>query len=413
MDLLHIMERLLESEIIMIKLSQIQYFPNQVKYFLVEEKEHGYRVDCVSESKLSEKYNQIKDKDGLNFKIIDGSVHTANTVLTMSNMSGQLEDFCIELEENPLTVWAVLAKLKELEAEFVLDDIYIPITHARFSLSTPTISIGGYTSKGYRAVSFWSLDPIQAQPTSRFRFPLERLNDLADSGIMELGDVTLAQDSFYFDIPISRLPISRFVDEIMATFTICPAITCEHVFLYHLTQEILIGLECAFKLMSKRNGTLKEYKSSSGYYPDTKLYSKNLKIICDFSKPTIQRFNKVIFDKESDYHYQGLILAEDKLSYLSERVFKGSTPTFIKMFYDGFNLVYKKDPCASFEHEYFQYTAMARSLMFDQALRWFEQKIQILESNASSVSGTAYNVPEGTITFDYVITTRLGGNIFE
>lgn len=165
--------------------------------------------------------------------------------------------------------------------------------------------------------------------------------------------------------------------------------------------------------MRKRNETFETIKPSSpGYYPDTKLYEKNLKIICDFAKPTIQKFNKLIFDPESDYHYQGLILAEDKLEFLTERVFKNCSPTFVKLFYDGFSLVYKEDYRDSFEHEYRQYSYLARNMMFSHAIRWFQQKIQILESNASSVAGTAFDVSDGSITFEYILTNRLGGLLF-
>lgn len=396
------------------KLTQVQYYADKVKYFLIDQQDGFTHIRCVPLETLRSTWEE-SDKESLNFSFDNGALHYPNTVIKTSLSSQALRDFDILVPRTRNNLWSVLDILSKTSAKIeVCPGLLVPVTAIRFSLSTPSIVVGGYLGDDYYTRTIWSYDPEQASDTVDVHLTEQDMQQLLEFGIsIPKPDKTDDPDLPYcLKMKLSSFPIIPYTESIFALLALCADDMCTSIVDSDVAQSALDGLNCAYRLLREINGVTAQVKSKFTPRDTDKIYSKNVKIIRDFNKPSVYTFNKTVFDPSSSYYLRKLQdPAVDPDDFIRRFIFSDRNPLFVDAFMLGFNLIYAHGIMIP-EHEYRLYARQLREQIFASSLQWFSTKIQILDLDATSFASTVYSMKAGTIELQY-LTHRIGGPLYD
>ncbi len=400
----------------MVKLAQIQFSSNG-KWYLVVSRDYETRhwtISCMSIEHLFNCWNSLASaqKETANFMFGENtdSLQISNTVLTVETVQAGRE-FTLEFDDNRGTIWDFLALMHKLHAEVIIDDVAVPVSHIRFSYSTPSITIGAFTQKGYVARTIWSYDIMQAQQFTEFRMSMDSYAQFAAySFMLDISDERYDSEEDYvtFNSPVRGYP-SAYADQVNTMLSTCPALMCEHIVRSELAQSMIDGLNSAYKLMRYVNGIEFGANKSSSQPYTPKHFTKNLKIVKKLDRPSYATFNKEVFSQETDYYRKKILNSnpEDLESVFASSIFSAAEPQFLKAFSIAFSLVFSQDKDI-LDHEYRQYLEQAQDFLFTESLQWFKFKIAMLEYDITGAAGIPFHVAGGSIKFNYIISSLWG-----
>lgn len=395
------------------KLTQVQYYTDEVRYFLVDQQGNSTRIICTNIDTLRSIW-ETADKESLNFSFNDGVLRYPCTVIKTTLSSQALRGFDILVPETRNNLWSLLNILSKTNAKVeVCPGLLVPVTAMRFSLTTPSIVIGGYLGNDYHTRTIWSYDPEQASDFVTIHLTEQDMQELLEYGISILESESTNDPDFPYCIKLklSRFPIVPYTESIFALLALCADDMCANIIDSDVAQSALDGLNCAYKLLREANGVNTNVKSKFMPKDTDKIYAKNVKIVRYFNKPSVYTFNKTVFDPSSDYFLRKLLdPTVDPEDIIRRLIFNDRNPLFVDAFMLGFNLIYAHGIPVP-EHEYRLYTRQLREQIFASSLKWFSTKIQILDLDATSFA-SSFNLNAGTIELQYLMH-RIGGPIHD
>lgn len=397
------------------KLTQVQYYADKVKYFLVDHQDNSTRIRCVPIETLRSIWED-SDKESLNFTFEGDVLHYPSTVIKTSLSSKALRDFDVIVPRTRNNLWSVLECLSKTGAKIeVCPGLLVPIINMRFSLTTPSIVIGGYLDSEYRKKTIWSYDPEQASDIITVRLSEQDIQCLLEYGI-SIPQPDILEDSedlpYCLRLKLSAYPVVPYTESIFALLALCADDLCASIVDSDVARSALDGLTCAYKLIRSYNGLDEKVSTYSGVRDTDRIYSRNVKIIRDFNKPSVYTFNKTVFDPSSSYYLRKFAdPSSDPATIIRQLIFPDRNPIFVEAFILGFNLIFATGIEVP-EHEYRIYSKQLREQIFASSLRWFAMKIQILDLDATSFASNIYTMNAGTIELQY-LTHRIGGPLYD
>ncbi|MEG2262770.1 MAG: hypothetical protein RSC68_00180 [Acinetobacter sp.] len=392
-----------------VSLVQIQCLPEVRMYHVVMQREvenHTvYAVALLTKQTMLYLWNQMTSQQQMqaNFSIGDNGITCLDTAVQREVSELPLSEFCSDVIEKEPNIWGALTFLKRLGASVLIGDgCRENIVNARFSFSTPSVTIGAYTTVGYRTRTLWSYEPDVAADEVKLVFdntsflklctsPYAKFTDIGQA-VYDNGSVTAV---FHFD-----LLTACYASEVDTHLSFSPSALLYFLGQYDLFSTALDGLNCAYRFMRYRNGVRFSKVQSQGYSA-SRDYLHNIKINRNLRKPNLTQVNKLLYDEQSSYWRDKLSNCEeedlDKL--FKDFLFKNSTEEFSKMFLLGFKLIYNKMGFIK-DIEYKQYSSQIKSILFKTGLSFFKMKITMMDIGIDYCVNTPYEVNGGIVVLE-------------